>query len=220
MAGYDALARLEPISRPLLAEVDRALATLGAPAAHPVWGALRRVGATPADAVRAIADWDPAALREAARALQAQARSYGQTAVAPSASWRGPAAATYAAHAAALAGHLSVEPDSMAAKLLAMAGYADAVAGWFERTRAQLTGALADVMTSAQAVAIRASADGSVASSVSAAADIATHLLDVIAEALATGECLPDDWRAKLERVDFRSAAAAEAAPRSIDVHH
>ena len=43
----DALARLAPVARPLLRDVDDALATLGAPPEHPVWALLRRVGATP-----------------------------------------------------------------------------------------------------------------------------------------------------------------------------
>ena len=40
----DALARLAPVARPLLRDVDNALATLGAPPEHPVWALLRRMG--------------------------------------------------------------------------------------------------------------------------------------------------------------------------------
>jgi hypothetical protein len=55
---------------------------------------------------------------------------------------------------------------------------------------------------------------------VSAAADIATHLLDVLASALATGEDLPLAWRGRLQRLDLASSGDAEPASRSIDVHH
>jgi hypothetical protein len=216
----DALARLEPIARPLLAEVDQALATLGAPAAHPVWSALRSVGATPADAVSTVAAWDPAPLRTAANALRAQARDY--TEVTPSALpvWEGQAGALYRAQATAIAQQLSGAPQSMAQRLTDQAGYADAVAAWYEQTRSAVAAALADVLTSAQAVAIRTAADGTLASSVSAAADIATHLLDVLASALATGEDLPLAWRGRLQRLDLASSGDAEPASRSIDVHH
>ena len=216
----DALARLEPVARPLLDEVDRALATLGAPSTHPVWAALRRVGATPADAVRSIAAWDPARLREVAEALRQQAQAYAETPVGPALSWRGSAAAAFAAHATALANHLTAGPGSMLERLGDTAGYADAVAAWFERSRVAVAAALADVLTSAQAVTLRSSSAGSLSASVTAAADIATYLLDVVGDAVAVGDDLPRSWRARLEQAPFGGAGEPEAAPQSIDVHH
>jgi hypothetical protein len=216
----DALARLEPIARPLLAEVDQALATLGAPAAHPVWSALRSVGATPADCVSTVAAWDPAPLRTAANALRAQARDYTEATPSAPPAWEGQAGALYRARAAAIAQQLSAGPQSMAQRLTDQAGYADAVATWYEQTRSAVAAALAEVLTSSQAVAIRTAADGTLASSVSAAADMATHLLDVVANALAAGEDLPQAWRGRLQRLDFPSAGDAEPASGAIDVHH
>jgi hypothetical protein len=67
----DALARVEPVARPLLREVDVALATLGAPADHPVWPLLRRLGVTPADAVAFFAEARPDAIRSAGAAVEA-----------------------------------------------------------------------------------------------------------------------------------------------------
>jgi hypothetical protein len=216
----DALARLEPVARPLLAEVDQALATLGAPAAHPVWSALRSVGATPADAVSAIAAWDTAEMRTAANALRAQARDYTEATPTAAPSWEGQAGALYRAQATAIAEQLSTGPQSMALRLNDQAGFAEAVASWYEQTRSAVAAALADVLSSAQAVAIRTAADGTLASSVSAAADIATHLLEVVAGALAAGEDLPPAWRGRLQRLDFPAAGEAEPAASSIDVQH
>jgi hypothetical protein len=215
----DPLARLEPVARPLLDEVDRALATLGAPPAHPVWAALRRVGATPGDAVRSIAGWDPARLRGVAEALRQQAGVYAQTPVGPALSWRGSAAAAFAARATALADHFTAGPGSMLERLGDTAAYADAVADWFEHTRAAMAAALADVLSSAQAVALRSSSGGSLAASVSAAADVAAYLLDVVGDAIAAGDDLPRAWSARLEPAPLRGAGVPEAAPQSIDVH-
>jgi hypothetical protein len=219
MAGSDALARLEAVARPLLDEVDRALATLGAPAAHPVWAALRRVGATPGDAVRSIAGWDAARLRAVAQALRQQAGAYAQAPIGPAVSWRGSAAAAFAARATALADHLTSGPGSMRERLDDTASYADAVADWFEHTRSELAAALADVLTSAQAVALRSSSGASLAAAVSAAADIATYLLDVVGDAIAAGDELPRAWSARLEPAPLRGPGVPEAAPHSIDVH-
>jgi hypothetical protein len=216
----DALARLEPIARPLLAEVDQTLATLGAPAEHAVWTALRRVGATPADAVTAVAALDPVLLRTVASGVRARGRDY--TAATPSIGpvWWGPAAALYQAQAATIAQQLSTGPQSMAQRLTDLAAYADAVAAWYEEIRSSLAAALAEVLTSAQAVAIRTAADGTLAASISAAADIATHLLDVVAGALAAGEDLPGTWRSRLQRRDFAPVSDADQASPAIDVHH
>jgi hypothetical protein len=219
-AGSDALDRLAPVARPLLDEVDRALAALGAPAAHPVWATLRRVGATPAEVVRSSAAWDPARLRGAAQVLRQQAQAYAQVPVGPALSWRGSAAAAFAAQATALANHLTAGPGSMLERLGDTAAYAESVAAWFEQTRAAVAAALADVLTSAQAVAMKSSAAGSLAGSATAAADIATYLLDVVAEAIAAGDDLPRIWRARLEQAPFGGAGVPEAAPHSIDVHH
>jgi hypothetical protein len=229
MGRPDPLARLEPVARPLLAEVDRALATLGAPGGHPVWSALRRVGVTPADAVATIAGWDPSSLRAAGQSLRQQAQAYAALPSTAGSGWTGPAASAYAAHAAALTTHVAGGAESMAGRLTETAEYADAVANWYERGRSTVAAALAEVLTSAQAIAVRTStvaasvspvASVSPAASVSAAADIASHLLDAVAGVIAAGEELPGLWAQRLGVVDFRPAEAAPLAPGIIDIHH
>jgi hypothetical protein len=73
---------------------------------------------------------------------------------------------------------------------------------------------------SAQAVAIRTAAIGTLAASVSAAADIATHVLDVVPGRSRPMRTLPGAWRSQLQRLDFPPVSHADQAPRAIDVHH
>jgi hypothetical protein len=212
--AVDALARLEPVARPLLTEVDRALATLGAPPEHGVWAALRRVGATPGDVVAVIAATEPDRLRATADTLRERAHAYDATPVAAPTGWHGPAATAYAHHAAALGAHLggdgADDARSMAGRLRATAEYAEATADWYQQTRSQLARALADVLTSGQAVTIRASAAGSV-DALRAAADIAQHLLDAVDDAIAAGDELTRAWAGQLDELPFTAPAEAVA---------
>src|SRR5688572_14059983 len=95
-AVMDALARLEPVARELMRRVDTALVTLGAPVEHPVWGLLRRLGTTPADAVAFFAGVDPRPLADAAAALRDQADAYETAEIPVEVPWRGTAGETYA----------------------------------------------------------------------------------------------------------------------------
>ena len=74
MAMRDVLARIEPVTRDLLTRVDAALMVHGAPAEHPVWARLRRLGSTPADAVAFFAHADPEPLHVAAAAVRRPSR--------------------------------------------------------------------------------------------------------------------------------------------------
>jgi hypothetical protein len=188
----DALAQLAPVAAPLLREVDTALLTLGAPPTHPVWRALGRVGATPADVVAFVADLEPARLRAAAEALRAQAAAYEQASLPLDAPWEGETARHYRAAAAAAHEHLAGDGASLAARLRAQASYVDSWAEWQQALRDDLARVLARAMTSSQAVTLRSQlarpteVDG-LPAAVQAAADIAVVLLGVAEDAAAAG---------------------------------
>jgi hypothetical protein len=224
----DALGRLAPVARPLLRQVDNALATLGAPPEHPVWGLLRRVGATPADAVGFVADLEPARLRTAAEELRARADGYA-SAVVPArlSGWEGASAEVYATRAVGLATHLHA---GLVDRLRASASYVDAVADWYAGARDQLAHCLADVLGSRQAMAVRSQpavgggltellrdgvgGDGgtgeALATSVRAAADIGVAILGVAEDAVARGGELHRRWAAELSELTYREPVHTE----------
>ena len=237
----DALARLEPVARPLLRQVDEALGTLGAPAEHEVWRLLRQVGATPADAVTGFADLtatmaDPAAgpLRAAAGVLRAQADAYLAAAVPASVPWAGGASEAYLARAASLGAHLHGDRadglaqggrgDSLAGRLAATASYVDEVADWQSRSRDRIARALAAVLASAQTVRLRARTGpgpGS-ATEVSAAADIGAYVLAAAAQALQEGRDLHRGWHERLAELPYHASAEVGSGrfEATIRLHH
>jgi hypothetical protein len=188
----DALAQLAPVAAPLLRDVDTALLTLGAPPTHPVWRALGRVGATPADVVAFVADLEPARLRAAAEALRAQAAAYEQASLPLDAPWEGETARYYRVVAAAAQEHLAGDGPSLASRLREQASYVERWAEWQQGLRDSLARVLAQAMTSSQAVALRSQmvrpteVDG-LPAAVQAAADIAVALLGVAEDAAEAG---------------------------------
>jgi hypothetical protein len=224
----DALARLEPVARDLMSRVDAALVTLGAPPHHPVWPLVRRLGTTPADAVAFLIEVDAGALRDAATALRRQADAYEAAEVPTDLPWRGSAGDAYAARSADLRRHLagdgsmaggsmaggsmtggsmtagsmaggSIAGGSMADRLRDTAACADDVADWYARSRNRLARTLAEVLTSAQAVAVRArSTPGA------EAADIGARVLSAVAAAVVDGEAVHRRWRPALGQLPFR----------------
>ncbi|NED58404.1 hypothetical protein G3I24_46875, partial [Micromonospora aurantiaca] len=64
--------------------------------------------------------------------------------------WSGAAASAYDEARAALLRHLDEGPESLVGRLESTAGYADALAGWVEGSRAALARALAEVLGSAE----------------------------------------------------------------------
>jgi hypothetical protein len=192
----DALARIEPVARPLLLAVDEALTSLGAPAEHPIWPLLRGLTATPADAVAHVADSIPD--RAAGERLRAEADRYEGLAVPTAIDWAGAAGEAYAVRAASLAqyGHAT-----LAGALRATASFVDAVADWHGRSRDRVAGAVADALGSLQAVTLR-TGEGQVR--IVAAADIGAHVLSAAAEVLAEGERLRDDWAGRLDGVLYQ----------------
>jgi hypothetical protein len=211
----DALARLEVVARDLMRQVDAALVTLGAPADHPVWGLLRRLRTTPADAVAFFVGIDASGLRDAAATLRDQAEGYEAMPIPVDVPWRGAAGESYAAHGTDLDNHLT---GPLAHRLRGSAACADEVADWCRRSRDRLARALATVLTSAEAVTVRSGPPTGV---VVAAADIGAHVLAAVDEAVAAGRALHDRWQPNLsEAVFHRSADPGPARlDATIDVH-
>src|SRR5262249_34315819 len=158
-------------------DVDEALATLGAPPSHPVWRLLGRVGATPGDIVGVVADLEPDRQRAAAVALRQQADAYVNASVPTDPPWEGRTSQRYALTAVAVRDHLGTGPESMAGRLRDLASYVDSVADWQQTARDAVARILAQVITSGQAVTLRAQRSrpgdsGGLTAAVVAAADI------------------------------------------------
>jgi len=237
----DALTRLEPVARPLLHEVDTVLANLGAPPEHRIWTLMRHVGATPVGAVAYFGDIEPDHFWALASALRTQAEAYLAAVVPASVPWQGAAGEAYAAEASALLDHLSgggggVDiggiggAETMVARIEATASYVDDVADWFERSRWRLARVLAEILSSAQAVAVRscpalaggveelarerggaAGGGSSGVGAVSAAADIGADVLELAAECLARGRDLLQHHGPRLVELSFAAPVAGKA---------
>src|SRR5688500_462112 len=101
----DVLDRVVAPARDLLRRVDATLAAAGAPADHPIWPLLRRVGSLPGDAFEFAAGFDADALAMAADDVRRYAERYAELGERIEVGeWTGPAAATFAAHWARLHG--------------------------------------------------------------------------------------------------------------------
>jgi len=218
----DALARLEPVARSLLRAVDMTLDQLGAPAGHGVWGLLRRVGASPGDAVTLVAGMQPGRLGPVAASLRERAAGYDSAALPRDVGWRGRAGASYAVRAAALDAHLRANGSgSLAGRLGATAGYLDDVAEWQRRTRDRVARALGEVLTSTQALTMTRHLGGGGPSylgsgqAVLASADIGARLLAEAAAALDEGDLVRQRWAGSLAELAF--VAPADAVPAPVD---
>ncbi|WBB96540.1 hypothetical protein O7543_22300 [Solwaraspora sp. WMMA2080] len=216
----DVLDRVAGPARELLAGVDALLVGNGAPPGHPVWPLLRQVRALPGDAVAAFVAVRPEPLAAAGAALRPQLDGYAEAVdvLAGRLDWSGPAAQAYDAARRTLATRLTgggdgggaADPDSLAGRLTATAGYAEAVAGWAALSRTGLAAVLAEALGSAEAVTVRTAADagpgwsavGQVGPSGSVAADaaatIAAAVLTAILEITERGEDLLERWRPRL----------------------
>jgi|HigsolmetaAR206D_1030411.scaffolds.fasta_scaffold00514_3 hypothetical protein len=203
MAGgsdHDALDHLAGPADALLDRVDRLLATAGAPDGHRIWPLLRRLRVLPGDAARALLACRSAPLTGVGAAARAAVRAYGDArdALAAVDSWRGPAAETYAARRRALGAYLAAGPESLAGRMAATAGYAEEVAGWIDRSRTALARTLAEVLGSAEAVAVVTGRDADPTVVASAAAEIGARVLATVAEAYDVAETLPRRWASEL----------------------
>lgn len=207
----DALDRLMAAAAPLLRQVDSALTEAGASAADEVWPLLRKVRLLPSAAVAAVAEWRAGRVAEAAAPLRSLARRYGDAVggVPGQVPWEGAGAEAYGVRWSGLREHL-IGPgaDSLVGRLGDTAAYLDETAAWVTRSRAAVAGALADVLGSAEAVALVTGLAGLEAAG-PPAARIATHLLTPVAAACDEGRRLYGDWHARLAEVPYLPPAGA-----------
>lgn len=206
----DALDQLAGPAAGLLNQVDDLLARAGAPADHPIWPLLRRLGVLPGEAVGALAALQPAPLAAAGPSLGALAREYedARADLADGGSWEGAGAEAFAAYRASLAAYLADGPESMTGRLATTASYADALAEWVTQTRAVLARALADVLGSVEAVAVVTGAGSDPQpAAVQAAAEIGAWVLGGVAEAYDEAETLLHRWAPRLAELPYRAPA-------------
>ncbi|MEU8084530.1 hypothetical protein AB0B57_13025 [Micromonospora sp. NPDC049101] len=209
----DALDRLAEPGLDLLRRVDRLIAA-GVPEGHRVWPLLRRMQVLPGDAVRGFLDLHPAPLAGAGHAVRRLIRGYDDVSAAltDSVLWSGPAATAYGQQRAALLRHLDEGPESLVGRLESTAGYADALADWVEGSRLALARTLADVLRSAEAVAVVAAATATgpptrltpVGPGVADAAEIAARVLAVLCVAYDGAETLLRQWAPSLAETAWR----------------
>ena len=179
------LDRLLATAGPLLRRVDDILTAGGAPPDHPVWAELRRVRLLPGDAARAVAALRPEELLDAAPELRADARAYAVLAASlpRPGEWTGAAAEAYDAARQRAAEHLSGGAESLAERLEAAAELADALIDWMRTARDAVADALAEVLTSTEAVTLaETKVDLASAREPTAAAEVATRVLRAVAE--------------------------------------
>ncbi|GAB3067650.1 hypothetical protein [Micromonospora schwarzwaldensis] len=212
----DALDRLAEPGLDLLTRVDALLAA-GAPEGHRLWPLLRRMQVLPGAAVREFLDLHPAPLTGAGHAVRRLVRGYDDTCavLTDPVAWSGSAASAYDEARTALLRHLDEGPESLVGRLESTAGYADALAGWVESSRAALARALAEVVGSAEAVTVHAASRPGVEAGpagASAAAEIATRVLGVLGVAYDGAETLLRQWGPSLAETTWRDRAVS--APR------
>ena len=190
----DQLDRLLPAAEPLLGRVDQVLSAVGAPAGHTVWPELRRVRLLPGDAARAVAALRPAAITEAVPELRAQARACADTAdsLPLATGWAGDAAEAYELARRRAAERLNAGPDSLSRRMTATADLADALSDWMAGSRRALAGALAGVLTSAEALTLTAGDGFPDPAESRAAADVAALLLRTVGDSYDRAEDLLD----------------------------
>lgn len=223
----DPLDHLAGPSAELLARVDALLVDAGAPANHPIWALLRRLGALPGDAVGTVDALRSAPLAAAAPPLRELIREYDvvRASLAEGGSWEGAGADAFAAQRGALATYLAGGEESLTGRLATTASYAEALAEWVAQSRDRLARTLAEVLGSAEAVAVvtggattpsTGAHDGdqgaTQARAGQAAAEIGARVLATVAEAYDQAEALLHGWAAGLAELPYR--APVEGASR------
>jgi hypothetical protein len=223
----DLLDRVYPVARELLDRVDATLLAGGAPADHPVWPLLRRLGALPGELVAHLAGVVPDGLTTPGDTLRQHATGYRHRAdeVPMPAAWRGPAADAYATSWSGLSAHLAGSgPDTLAGRLTDTAGYLDDVAAWLGRSRRSVAGTVAECLGSAEALTLRSgsgdltpawfagSGTPSPSAVTRAAATIGAHLLATAAEVLDDGRAVHERWSGRLDELSYRPPAPAPAS--------
>lgn len=184
----DRLDAVVQTAAPLLKRVDEVLSAAGAPPDHAVWPSLRRVRLLPWDAVQAVAALRPADLTGAAEDLRADAATCVEVADSlprpPGEGWSGSAADAYDSARVRATAHLNGEDDSLHGRLTATAELADGLVAWMSQARAGLAMTLAEILVSAEALALsRDAIDPTAADAADAAAQVAARVLEAVAGA-------------------------------------
>ncbi|HEX5541046.1 MAG TPA: hypothetical protein VFX60_05720 [Micromonospora sp.] len=223
----DALDHLFGPATDLLRRVDELLAEDGAPDGHRIWPLLRRMRTLPGAAAEAVAALHPEPVTTAAAELRALVEAYGEAGATLMAEveWEGGAAGAFATRRNALAAHLDGGSESLAGRLAESVSFLDAVADWMSAGRAALVRTLAEVLGSAEAVAIllgpRAASTagptdefGAVATvaltAPAAAAEIGARVLTTVADIHDRGEVLRQQGSPKLTKIaTFRPPSVA-----------
>jgi hypothetical protein len=217
----DALEHLLAPGRELLARVDAALVAGGAPAEHPIWPLLRRVGALPGDAAGSVAELAPTPVENAAVELRALAEAYARrhAAVGGPVEWTGAAADAFGARWARLGAYLGTNADpeesSLAGRVAACAAYLEDVTSWMRSARGSLASALATVLGSAEAVGLRAGSAPAGPPTVDvlvSAAGIGVRVLDAVAVSHDDGFTVARRWAAPLGELAFAPGAEPGAS--------
>ncbi|HET8662143.1 MAG TPA: hypothetical protein VFM55_24560 [Micromonosporaceae bacterium] len=220
----DALEQLAPTAAELMGRVDATLAGCGAPPGHRVWPLLRRVGALPGEAVAALAELRTGPLAAAVEPLRRLAGEYAQERMAVPAelAWRGAGAESFGRWWSLLGSHLAdgtqVEAETMAGRLDLTAAYLTAIADWLGTARDLVARALAEAITSREAVVLAGAppaghGTGPVPAEVTAAAaDLAAWVLLALADAYDRGEGLLAGWAGRLAELAAPVPAAEEPA--------
>jgi hypothetical protein len=214
----DVLDRVAEPGRELLSRVDTMLAAGGAPADHPVWPLLRRVGALPGDVLDAFCALAPERVTAAGDAVRARAGAYVEeradlAAAVAATTWEGDSAAAFGQRWEALGGHLGgdVAPDApgLAGRLAATASYLDDVAGWMRSARRDLAHEVATALGSMEAVRVRAPSPGAPDRpdrAGPAAATIGAVVLAVADRQAGAAEEVLERWAGRLTDLPFRPA--------------
>ncbi|AGZ38678.1 hypothetical protein [Actinoplanes friuliensis] len=192
----DRLDRILDTAAPLLRRIDAILAAGGAPPQHRVWAELRRVRLLPGDAVRSVAVLRPEELLDAAPELRADARAYVVLAASlpGPGEWAGAAADNYDRARSRAADHLSGTEQSLGARLDRTADLADNLIAWMQDTRDAVADALAQALSSTEAIALAGDKpDLASARELEAAADVAALLLAAVADGCVTATDLLHD---------------------------
>lgn len=206
----DPLDRLAGPAADLLGRVDDLLAEAGAPDGHRIWPLLRRLRVLPAEAVTAVAALRPEPMTAAAAALRDLTRGYAHAgaALAGELDWAGAGAEAYTAHRDALATHLT----GLTGRLEDDASFLDALADWMTAGRRALARTLAEVLGSAEAVAVVVGPiGGSPVTPAAAAAEIGVRVLATVADLYERGEALRQRCAPQTAELAFRPATGAGA---------
>jgi hypothetical protein len=217
----DTLAWVAEPGRDLLARVDAVLAALGAPADHPIWPLLRRVGALPGDVLDAYCALAPDRLVAAGEGVRVRAETYAEeradlAAAVAATDWTGTAASAFEQRWATLGEHLggAAAPDapSLAGRLAATASYVDDVAAWMRGAREDLAHEVATALGSQEAVRLRVDSPGGNGPAASAAA-IGVAVLAVADRQSGAAEEVAERWAGRLAELPFRPLAQSGGGP-------